>query len=205
MPSGQSLTGEKGGVNTPSRVVYLIVRSDKRAGVLPGCPSPTDSEVNKKQSSSMRELWKPFIWPFIVVVVVVSVCYYEMLCISSRSLAVPRCFLFFFCPAGSLRCVSLYWSSAVSLMAQSSSFYPIKSTQWRHEEVARTIELAEEVGQTIELTEEVGQRTCALEILVWHYIITAHRHSYRYMYKIYTPESPGCYNFNHIWPYTGKS
>lgn len=35
--------------------------------VLPGCPSPTDSEVNKKQSSSMRELWKPFISPFIVV------------------------------------------------------------------------------------------------------------------------------------------
>lgn len=98
MPCGQSLTGEKGGVNTPSRVVYLMVRSDKRAGVLPGCPSPTDSEVNKKQSSSMRELWKPFIWPFIVVVVVVSVCYYEMLCISSRSLAVPRCFLFFFAP-----------------------------------------------------------------------------------------------------------
>lgn len=33
---------------------------------LPGCPSPTDSEVNKKQSSSMRALWKPFNCPFIV-------------------------------------------------------------------------------------------------------------------------------------------
>lgn len=35
-------------------------------GFLPGCPSPTDSEVNRKQSSSIRELWKPFICPFIV-------------------------------------------------------------------------------------------------------------------------------------------
>lgn len=28
---------------------------------LPGCPSPTDSDVKRKQSSSISALWKPFI------------------------------------------------------------------------------------------------------------------------------------------------
>lgn len=55
--------------NIAINVSYFISQNDTRptSRVLPGCPSPTDSDVNKKQSSSMRELWKPFICPFIIV------------------------------------------------------------------------------------------------------------------------------------------
>lgn len=92
---------------------------------IPGCPSPTDSDVNKKQSS-IRELWKPFICLFMLDLTLLSrlskserfslslvvACYFQILSAFETSV-LKRCF--WWC------CVDLTSNDHAS---RSSSLYP---------------------------------------------------------------------------------